>query len=106
MSKDNDGFKKIVHISNWGDWERLGGEDGEELVDGSACIVRWPDGSETREKLKYHKGSQQISDMGRSYSGLDEHSYVDAKFRGVKIRLPLRGLMVRILKKPTARAAK
>ena len=112
MSKNNDGFKKIRHVSDWGDWERFGGtgakgadggaqsDDGDDIVDGSVMIVRWPDKTETKETVHYVKGRQPIGDMGHTYEGLDEYSYINTKFRGVKIQVKLRGLYCKLVKLP------
>lgn len=115
MSKNDDGFKQIRQISNWGYWERLGGsgndfpgrskDEGEEIIDGSVMIVRWPDKTETKETVHYEKGTMTYHDHGHEGTGPDEHSYIDTKIRGMKIQVPLRGLYCKIVSVPK-RAAK
>jgi hypothetical protein len=113
MSKTNDGFKKIRHVSDWGDWERFGGtgekgvdggirsgDAGDDIVDGSVMIVRWPDKTETKETVHYEAGRQSISDMGHTYEGLDEYAYVNTKFRGMKIKVKIRGLYCKLVSLP------
>lgn len=102
-----DGFKQIRHVSNWGDWELFGGsgkdeedDKGEEIIDGSVMMIRWPDKTETKETVHYEKGTQTIHDMGHEYEGRDEYAYVDAKVRGIKIQLRIKGLHCKLLSVP------
>lgn len=99
-SKTNDGFRKIHRISNWGYWERYDKEDGEEIIDGTKALVHWPDGTETKETIRYRKGKMTYHDHGHEGQGPDEYSYVEAKVRGIKVELKLEGLKVKVLSVP------
>lgn len=82
-------MKKIVRDNNWNTYDKL---DGVALQGGETLRIEWPNGRITKETIEVHRGSQEVSDHGHSFTYDNWWSYVHKNFNGVKVRVPLAGL--------------
>jgi hypothetical protein len=69
-----------------------------QVEHGDSIDVKWPDGTETTEKISCKKFSYHVSDMGHETNGWYELPGIIVDCRGVRVWAPLDspGLMVAI----------
>ncbi len=87
-------FCAITVRSDWGYFDYVA-MVGRDLKDGEEVEVRWPDGIETRERVRLDRTMAQSARPGDEIPTV--RAYVDAKYRGVATRVYLRqpGVAVR-----------
>lgn len=86
-------WHKVVTKDYYGRYESAGELD---LKDGMRIRVRWPNTVKTTEKLIVVKGyaSEQIDMTGGPDRFPTRELFIEQKFNGLKVRVPLRGLNI------------
>jgi hypothetical protein len=106
---DADGFYAPVCVNDWGyeayflkasktqfgTWTIDGQDSAMRLRAGDVVDVKWPSGEVTREKLASEPASQEVGDMGHSYTVRYDRVYIPVRMHGSETRHRIEGLRVR-----------